>query len=325
MDNQQYQPYDPAVPEFEPIVKNAAYYRRVARQKLKSVFGVAIIVVLLASLLGGLPGGGVSFSAGGSGAEVNFEFDPATLKDMTFESFAQMLFGEQIEADRAAMLLTLVLTALGFSVVISGLLNLFVGSPITLGLQRFFLNVMDGENTTVSVLFSYFKLAYWKSIGLRILHSLILTLASLPLLLLMGGVVVSMFLVESMTMVLGAFALAMAACIPFSLLALVIEYRYHYCFMILAEYPQMRVVDALRNSAQIMKGNKWRLFCLNISFIGWVLLATFCTCGIGVFVLSPYMYAADAAFYDDITNRQAAKETEFPSVDPDDYIGRSEF
>ncbi|MBQ8431598.1 MAG: DUF975 family protein [Clostridia bacterium] len=325
MNNNPYQPYDPAVPDFEPIVKNAAYYRRVARQKLKSVFGVALVVVLLASLLGGIPGGGVSFSTGSSGGEVNFEFDPEAFQNMTFESFAQMLFGEQIGADRAVTLLTVMIAVLGFSVVISYLINLFVGSPITLGLQRFFLNVIDGENVNVGVLFSYFKKAYWKSIGLRILHSLILTLASLPLLLLMGGVVVAMFLTENVTMVYGVFALAMAACIPFSLLAMVIEYRYHYCFMILAEYPEMRAVDALRNSAQIMKGNKWRLFCLDISFIGWILLATFCTCGIGVFVLTPYMYAADAAFYDDITNRQAAKETEFPSVNPDDYIGQQEF
>jgi hypothetical protein len=50
-----------------------------------------------------------------------------------------------------------------------------------------------------------------------------------------------------------------------------------------------------------------------------MLLAVCCTCGIGVFFLSPYMYAADAAFYDDIANRAAARETEFPSVDPNDY------
>ena len=91
-------------------------------------------------------------------------------------------------------------------------------------------------------------------------------------------------------------------------------------FLILAEYPEISAIDALRNSASLMRGNKWRLFCLQISFIGWVLLAGCCTCGIGVMFLTPYMSAANAAFYDDIANRAAARETEFPSLDPNDYI-----
>ena len=47
--------------------------------------------------------------------------------------------------------------------------------------------------------------------------------------------------------------------------------------------------------------------------------AVICTCGIGMIFLTPYMQASFAAFYDDITNRAAARETEFPSLNPDDY------
>ena len=47
------------------------------------------------------------------------------------------------------------------------------------------------------------------------------------------------------------------------------------------------------------------------------------TCGIGavagVIILNPYMYAASAAFYDDAANREAARQAEFPSLDPEDY------
>ena len=45
-----------------------------------------------------------------------------------------------------------------------------------------------------------------------------------------------------------------------------------------------------------------------------------CTFGIGVIFLTPYINAAVAAFYDDIANRAAAREVEFPSLDPNDYI-----
>ena len=111
----------------------------------------------------------------------------------------------------------------------------------------------------------------------------------------------------------------LAGCAATIILSFVVQYRYAMSFLILAEYPEISVIDALRNSASLMRGNKGRLFCLQISFIGWVLLAGCCTCGIGVMFLTPYMSAANAAFYDDIANRAAARETEFPSLDPNDY------
>ena len=80
-----------------------------------------------------------------------------------------------------------------------------------------------------------------------------------------------------------------------------------------------------------MKGKKWKLFCLNFSFIGWYLLVyvagaavamigaagamtVFATLGIvvssvGMLFLLPYVYTADAAFYlDAMNNADAAPE-----------------
>lgn len=42
---------------------------------------------------------------------------------------------------------------------------------------------------------------------------------------------------------------------------------------ILCERPDMTAREAIRESKELMKGNKWRLFCLEFSFIGWELLA----------------------------------------------------
>ena len=49
-------------------------------------------------------------------------------------------------------------------------------------------------------------------------------------------------------------------------------YAYSMTYFILADNPDMDIMDTLRESARMMKGNKWRLFCLQISFIGWSLL-----------------------------------------------------
>ena len=53
-----------------------------------------------------------------------------------------------------------------------------------------------------------------------------------------------------------------------------------------------------------------------------MVLVMMVTCGMGsilAYPLSAYMTTATAAFYDDAANRQAAREVEFPSLNPDDY------
>ena len=51
----------------------------------------------------------------------------------------------------------------------------------------------------------------------------------------------------------------------------------------------------------MMNGNKWRLFKLEFSFIGWTLLCVL-TLGIGAAFLIPYVNAATAEFYVELKN-----------------------
>ena len=47
----------------------------------------------------------------------------------------------------------------------------------------------------------------------------------------------------------------------------------------------------------MMRGNKFRLFCLELSFIGWDILSGI-TCNlVGIFYLYPYKYATDAELF----------------------------
>ena len=86
---------------------------------------------------------------------------------------------------------------------------------------------------------------------------------------------------------------------------IIAAYRYMMAPYILAEHPELSSTEAIEQSRQLMSGNKWRLFCLQISFIGWWLLAAF-TGGIGGIFLLPYTRAAYAAFYLDRTGRLPA-------------------
>ena len=74
---------------------------------------------------------------------------------------------------------------------------------------------------------------------------------------------------------------------------------------ILAENPELTATDAIEQSKSMMYGNRFRLFCLQFSFIGWDILATLAF-GIGHLCLTPYKQAAYAAFYREVS------ETEIP-------------
>lgn len=73
-----------------------------------------------------------------------------------------------------------------------------------------------------------------------------------------------------------------------------------YCYRLvpylLAENPYMTRRRAMELSKQMMYGEKWHSFVLELSFLGWDLLAVL-TCGIGALFLTPYMQATFAELY----------------------------
>lgn len=79
-------------------------------------------------------------------------------------------------------------------------------------------------------------------------------------------------------------------------------YSYAMTPYILAEHPGMTATESITQSKQMMEGNKWRLFCLEFSFIGWAIL-TALTLGIGSLWLVPYMQTAYASFYRELNPR----------------------
>lgn len=68
---------------------------------------------------------------------------------------------------------------------------------------------------------------------------------------------------------------------------------------IIAENPNMPVMEALRLSERMMKGKKWDYFVLNLSFFGWALLSI-PTLGLLSIWLEPYMQMSAVNFYNDV-------------------------
>ena len=82
----------------------------------------------------------------------------------------------------------------------------------------------------------------------------------------------------------------------------ILGYAYAMAPYILAENPDISGVEALRLSRLMMKGHKWELFWLELTFIGWSILGSFVPV-IGSSVVETYKGISRTSFYRDIQNQ----------------------
>ena len=77
-------------------------------------------------------------------------------------------------------------------------------------------------------------------------------------------------------------------------------YQYRLVPYIMSENPEMSFRDAQAESARLMKGNKWKSFVLDLSFIGWDILTLMTWGFLEIFFVGPYKASTDAALYESI-------------------------
>lgn len=152
-----------------------------------------------------------------------------------------------------------------------------LGSVIEVGYCQFNLDLVDRkEEPQIGTLFGYFP--HWSTAAVaRVLQFIYVLLWSL--LLVIPGIIAS-------------FSYAMTG-------------------YIMAEHPEMTASEAIAQSKRIMRGNRFRLFCLQFSFVGWDLLCML-TFGIGYLWLNPYRQAAEAAFYREISSTACSTASDDP-------------
>lgn len=66
-------------------------------------------------------------------------------------------------------------------------------------------------------------------------------------------------------------------------------YRYRMAIYLLLEHPEMSALECISESKRLMKGHKWELFVLDLSFIGWAILvavANFIGAKLGIAIFS---------------------------------------
>ena len=73
--------------------------------------------------------------------------------------------------------------------------------------------------------------------------------------------------------------------------------------------PEMRSLEVVNESARMMNGNRWKIFLLELSFLGWAILGIF-TLGIGYLWLIPYINVAEICFYDYLLGKNENNNTD---------------
>ena len=106
---------------------------------------------------------------------------------------------------------------------------------------------------------------------------------------------------------LAGFLVTLCVAVGFILLivpGIILELMFSQTSFILKDDPQISASDAMKKSAEMMKGHKMELFWLELSFIGWLILSIL-TFGFGFLFLLPYMESTLAHYYEDLKSENA--------------------
>lgn len=155
--------------------------------------------------------------------------------------------------------------------------TIFVADPLIVGGKKYFLKARKGSNTKVGVIGEVFRKEHWLNVSMIMLLRNIYN--ALWYLTIVGGVIKT--------------------------------YEYRMIPYILAENPKIKRKEAFKLSKQMMKGNKWRTFILDISFFGWYLLSVLTFGILSILYVNPYNAATIAELYVGLRKKAIAEKYEY--------------
>lgn len=245
----------------------AAFYRN---------YWVCVLVAFILLFVGGSGGGSCNTSSSGSSSSYNsnyssdYDYDDYNYSDYNYGDYDYDDYSSDYDDELAAGALAAV-GAVGIIFIIvflvimvfSLLLSAFVFNPFEVGGCYFFLDNAVSNAAGVGDIIAGFKSNY-------------------------KGTVLTMFL---RNLYIGLWSLL------FVIPGIIKAYEYRMIPYILADHPEMNHKEVFALSKEMMDGEKWNAFVLDLSFYGWAILSAF-TCGIlSIFFLNPYIHATNAELY----------------------------
>ena len=253
--------------------------RRELKERGKAAFKAnywrCVLVALILMMVGGASAG----VAGGSGVsqglnhvqqeesapdqQVTGDVDIVVNGENIFDTFQDSI--EQAGSADASLffvLLPFILVIILIAVAAAVAVSVLVINPLIVGCERFF-----SENSRQPA--GLGEIAYGFEHGY-------------------GRVVKTMFLTD-----LFVILWSMLLIIP----GIIKSYSYRMVPYILAQEPELSGREAIDRSRQMMDGQKWRAFVLDLSFILWIFLSAITLGIVGILYVSPYMEATNAELY----------------------------
>ena len=149
-----------------------------------------------------------------------------------------------------------------FAVIIALSIRVFIGFAIEVGGRKFFLQLPEGNNDLGYISYGFQRTRYYDIVVTMLLRGIYLILWTL--LLIIPGIIKM--------------------------------YTYRMVPYILADNPNIDHSRAIDLSKQMTMGEKFDIFVLDLSFLGWFLLGALAL-GIGVLFVQPYYDATNAELY----------------------------
>ncbi len=226
----------------------------------KTVLVSLIYVVLIAGAAGSVSGIGVR---GGSNHKIESTVESNTSQSDIVNNFSDKISDFNIPPEAifviAVLAVMIGIMAMGISLAI----NAFLINPVEVGCHRFFTRNLNQKANVSEITFA-FDHNYLNNVKTAFLRDLYIILWSL--LFIIPGIIKS--------------------------------YEYRMIPYILADHPEMSTKEVFAKSKELMNGQKWRAFALDLSFIGWEILSLFTARILGIFYVSPYRNMTNAALYE---------------------------
>ena len=219
--------------------------------------------------------------------------------------------------------------ALSLIPLIGSLAQLILTGALSVGLAHFFLKLSKSDNVDIEDLFIAFKSKdkFLVSLSTYVLIIIIIV----PIILIFGSIWVSLFvgdlnnafdfliqgandvslgatyqidpslLNENSSPIFqsGTGTIIVAAIILIFIPLIIVSLGFSQVFFLIADDKTKSGIEALKTSWNLMNGKKTKLFLLQLSFIGWVILSIL-TLFIGFIFLYPYIYTTLSKFYKEL-------------------------
>lgn len=155
--------------------------------------------------------------------------------------------------------------------------TIFIADPLIVGGKRYFLKARSRKNTSAGIIVEVFKDKNWMNVAITMFLRNVYNL--LWYLTIIGGIIKT--------------------------------YEYRMIPYILAENPKIKRKEAFKLSKQMMKGNKWRTFILDMSFFGWNFLSVLTFGLLSILYINPYNVATITELYMVLRNEAIKEKYEY--------------